>query len=63
MLPVNSGELLHRHGGGWAPLREADHSPDDHDVERRLLRGGRLFRCDECDLDILVVPPDGQENR
>jgi hypothetical protein len=63
VLPVNSLELLHRHGDGWAPLRPADHTPEDHDIERRLLRGEKLYRCDECDLDILVVPPDSAENQ
>ncbi len=33
-------------------------TPDDHDIERRLLRGDKLFKCTECDLEILVVPPD-----
>ena len=38
---------------------ESEHtSPDDHDIERRLLRGDKLYKCTECDLEILVVPPD-----
>lgn len=62
MIPLGALEILHRHGNDWTPLREAEHStPDDHDVERRLLRGEKLFRCVECDLEILVVPPDGDE--
>jgi hypothetical protein len=55
-------ELLHRHGDGWAPLRPVEHTPDDHDMERRLLRGEKLFRCEECDLDIVIVPPDASES-
>ena len=59
MISINQLELLHRHGGVWAPLREAEHSsPADHDLERRLAHGDRLFECSECDLEILVVPPD-----
>jgi hypothetical protein len=59
VISVNQLQLLHRHGEDWAPLRPAEHTtPDDHDLERRLLRGDRLFRCAECDLEILVVPPE-----
>lgn len=50
--------LLHRHGDEWQELREVRHaSPDDDDIERRMLRGERLFRCSECELEILAVPP------
>ena len=50
--------LLHRHEKEWQELREVRHaSPDDDDIERRLLRGERVFRCVECDLEIVAVPP------
>lgn len=63
MLPLGSAQLLHRHGDDWEPLQPvADHTSVDHDVERRLLRGDKLFRCAECDLEILVAPPDAGEN-
>ena len=53
--------LLHRHGDEWQELREVRHaSPDDDDIERRLLRGERLFRCAECELEILAVPPESR---
>jgi hypothetical protein len=60
VISVNQIELLHRHGSDWSRLEEAPqpHTVDDHDLERRLLHGDRLFRCSECDLEILVVPPD-----
>ena len=61
MIPLNSATLLHRHGDDWLPLTPADHSSVDHDVERRLLKGDRLFKCEECDLEILLVPPDSGE--
>ncbi|MEP6469546.1 MAG: hypothetical protein ABJC24_07220 [Chloroflexota bacterium] len=62
MINLNQVELLHRHGNDWTPLRQAPHStPDDHDIERRMLRGEKLFRCEECDLEIMVVPPDEDE--
>ena len=59
MIQLSQLEMLHRHGNDWAVLEESEHtSPDDHDIERRLLRGEKLFKCTECDLEILVVPPD-----
>jgi hypothetical protein len=61
VISVNQLELLHRHRDDWAPLKPAEHTSDDHDLERRLLRGDKLFRCEECDLEILVVPPDENE--
>ena len=43
MINLNQLELLHRHGNDWTPLRQAPHStPDDHDIERRMLRGEKL---------------------
>jgi hypothetical protein len=63
VINLGSLEMLHRHGNDWTPLHEAEHAtPDDHDVERRLLRGEKLFRCEECELEILVVPPDAGEH-
>ena len=58
MISVNELELLHRHGSDWTPLAHAEHDSTDHDLERRLARGDRLYECTECDLQILVVPPD-----
>lgn len=53
--------LLHRHGDEWREMNEASHaSPNDDDLERRLLRGEKLYRCDECDLEILAVPPNAR---
>jgi len=59
VIQLSQLEMLHRHGDEWAPLEQAEHtSPADHDIERRMLRGEKLFKCAECDLEILVVPPD-----
>jgi hypothetical protein len=61
LLNVDQMALLHRHGDEWQELREVRHpSPEDSDIERRLLRGERLFRCAECDLEILAVPPESR---
>jgi hypothetical protein len=61
LLNLDQMALLHRHGGEWQELREVRHaSPEDDDLERRLLRGERLFRCAECELEILAVPPESR---
>jgi len=52
--------LLHRHEDEWREMHEvqAPHpAVGDDDVERRLLRGEKLYRCDECDLEIMAAPP------
>lgn len=61
MFSFEQVALLHRHKGEWQELREVKHaSPEDNDIERRLLRGERLFRCAECELEILAVPPESR---
>ncbi len=61
MFQFEQMALLHRHEGEWRELHEVRHpSPDDDDLERRLLRGERLYRCTECDLEILAVPPESR---
>ncbi len=61
MFNLDQLALLHRHEGEWRELREVQHaSPEDEDLERRLLRGERLFRCAECELEILAVPPESR---
>lgn len=62
MFSFEQMALLHRHENEWRELREAPHhtSSSDEDVERRLLRGEKLFRCDECDLEVIAAP---QESR
>jgi hypothetical protein len=57
-LNIDQMQLLHRHGNDWQELKEIRHAgPDESDIERRLLRGERVFRCTECDLEIIAVPP------
>jgi len=51
--------LMHRHGDEWMEMKlVADHSPDTHDPERRLLRGERVYRCSGCDEEMAFVSPD-----
>jgi hypothetical protein len=59
MLNLQNLQLLHRHGDNdLVPM--AEHSVDDHDPERDLLRGqlrgARIFRCKECADEVVVVP-------
>ena len=54
MVPFDSLTLLHRHGDDWVPMEEVAHTVDDHDPERRLLRGERVFRCSGCDEQVIV---------
>lgn len=62
MFSFEQMAFLHRHEDEWRELREVPHhtSSSDDDVERRLLRGERLYRCDECDLEIIAAPPDAR---
>lgn len=59
MLNFEQLTLLHRHDDDWRPMDQVQHpSPDDSDIERRLLRGEKLFRCASCELEVMAVPPD-----
>jgi hypothetical protein len=57
MLSFPAMTLLHRHGEDWAPMEEVGHSSVDHDPERRMLRGERVFRCKSCDDEVRIVGP------
>ena len=64
MLNLQNLQLLHRHGDkGLVPMTE--HTAAAHDPERSLLRGqlrgARIFRCEECADEVLVVPAGGSE--
>jgi hypothetical protein len=58
MLDFQAIRLLHRHGNGeYASMREVqDHSAASHDPERAWMRGSRLFSCESCTDEVLVVP-------
>ena len=59
MFNFDQMALLHRHEGEWREMREVKHaSSEDDNLERRLLRGERMFRCETCDLEIMAVPPE-----
>jgi hypothetical protein len=58
MLSFQAMTLLHRHGDDWAPMEEVRHTSVDHDPERRLLRGEKVYRCTTCDDEIRIVPAE-----
>ena len=64
MLNLQNLQLRHRHSDGVSvPMTE--HSVDDHDPEREMLRGqlrgARIFRCAACADEVVVMPPGGAE--
>jgi hypothetical protein len=61
VLPLEDIRLLHRHGDEWREMRPAHHAPAEHDIERQLVKGGRLFRCASCDMQFRVVGTEDEE--
>ena len=52
--------FLHRHEDQWREMREVQHHPpfEDDELERRMLRGEKLYRCADCDIEVVAVPPE-----
>jgi hypothetical protein len=49
--------LLHRHGDDWSEIHEVEHhDAAAHDVERAMLRGARVYRCEGCDEEWIITP-------
>ncbi len=61
MLPIDEIRLLHRHGDEWHEMRPAHHDPEDHDIERQLVKGGRVFRCTSCDAEFGVADVEAED--
>jgi predicted SprT family Zn-dependent metalloprotease len=54
-----TARLMHRHGDEWEQMQYVgDPTPDTHDVERRMLRADRIYRCTNCDEEIRVSASD-----
>ncbi|MES1239303.1 MAG: hypothetical protein ABUL57_00420 [Chloroflexota bacterium] len=60
MISFQALRLMHRHGeNDYAQMSETrEHDSADHDPERSWIRGARIFRCDTCSSEVIVVPPD-----
>jgi hypothetical protein len=58
MLNFKTVQLMHLHDERHAePMAAADpHEAPGHDQEREWLRGSRVFRCDECNVWVAVMP-------
>ena len=58
MFDYQTVQMLHRHGDDdWVPMTEgSNHDAAGHDVERKWLRGAKIFRCTRCDEEIAMVP-------
>ena len=57
MFNLEAQQLLHRHGNEWVPMEQVSRgheTPDDHDIERRLLSGRTVFRCKSCTEEICI---------
>jgi hypothetical protein len=54
--------LLHRHGDDWSEIHEVEHhDPASHDMERALLKGARVYRCEGCDEEWVITPREAGE--
>jgi hypothetical protein len=64
MLDFQAVRLLHRHGNGeYATLREVpEQSVAKHDPERAWMRGAKLYACEGCEEEIVMVPPAGTDS-
>lgn len=64
MLNLQNFQLLHRHSGNDA-VAMTEHIADAHDSERSMLRGqlrgARIFRCEECADEVMVMPAGGAD--
>ena len=59
MWNLDAARVMHRHGEDWEEMRVVgDASPDSYDIERRILRGDRIYRCASCSEEIRVTGPD-----
>jgi hypothetical protein len=60
VLNFQAARLMHRHDKEWVEMSPvADHSADALDPERRLVHGARVYRCESCDEEIRLEPPEG----
>ena len=60
LIRIDEIRLLHRHGDEWDEMRPAHHSPAELDIERQLIKGGRVFECTSCDSQFRVVSVEGE---
>jgi hypothetical protein len=61
VLPIDEIRLLHRHGDEWHEMRPAHHDPAEHDIERELVKGGRVYECTSCDAEFRVADGEAED--
>lgn len=61
MFPGEDLRLLHRSGDEWHEMHPVHDSPAEHDYERELVKGGRVYECTRCDLKFRVTDASGEE--
>jgi hypothetical protein len=61
MFDYQTVKLMHLHGDERFPMNMmSPHDPAELDLERRLLKGGTIFRCTRCSEEVVVIEP-GQD--
>jgi hypothetical protein len=61
MFDYQTVKLLHHHGNqDWVAMAPspADHDPASHDPERAWLEGATIYKCTQCDEEVVLAPPD-----
>jgi len=59
VLNFQESQLMHLHGEQRYPMSERGPiDAADQDPERGWVKGGRVFRCTQCDEEIVVAPID-----
>ena len=62
MFDYATMKLMHPHGEELFPVEEVSrHDAADHDLERTLRPGARIFRCTDCAEEIVVMAPGADE--
>jgi hypothetical protein len=58
MFDYQTFRLMHLHGDERFPMKErSPHDPAETDPERGWVQGARIFRCNRCAEEILLIPP------
>jgi hypothetical protein len=62
MINFEMLRLMHKHGDSeYVAMTESrEHGSADHDPEQGWIRGARIFKCDTCSDEVIVIPP-GEE--
>jgi len=59
MFDYRNFQLVHAHDDERFPMVDATDDATAHDPERGWIEGERIFRCPQCDAQVVVVAPGG----